>query len=653
MSSESKHLLGFGDFPEAHVGAVKPTTKTATAGKGKATYKPANLPTGKSSGKKSPHGLAAIAAGNAGKKALAVAKAAEASNKGYEAAAKSGKHAPLVPVVAKKTAVGMITIGAAPGTPLTAKQAKAVDKHTGAIAKHAMAQKNLAIAAAKAKKAGDDALAAAGEVARAALKMAGKSMPKGKTKVIPKTTIKGEVAEVLGYLEALGPDGIEELDDETKEMLGEMLGGDASGLLPGQPGYNPTTDPTSPSYVQPYGSGVSATSGYDAYGNPIVDPYATSGTGTAGLDSSTGIVTDKNGSVLYDPSQDADLVAIPTRGGTLSQTDAQVVWQNAPEDSIAWDASGKVPNSLGSWLSFYGPQKDGFGQFGVTFGYHSDGWQDGEKKWTKRFGQADITGNDNRDDLGTDDAVAAAESLKNDTRNNKTGKAYGPIIGNPTGPYAGVQYANADKRWFFQSQNAPAQFCTEADSKITVANQKIVDAKTKAALALVAQQNAEDAANAEALAKQQAAQALSQQAAEADQTLTQTKMATADVIAQQSQDQQMAQGDIDYQKMQDTQQNAQAQARLERQKQRATAEAEAAHELISEAATYNQTMAAYAQSHPEEALALMQAQNQAPAGADPVDEFDDGGQSLDGGPSVDDEPSMFEEKYLPQYEDEV
>ena len=169
-----------------------------------------------------------------------------------------------------------------------------------------------------------------------------------------------------------------------------------------------------------------------------------------------------------------DLKAPLKGGGKLSQSDAQVVWQRVPADGVVWDGSGRVPLSLGSWLSFYGPQSRSAGvmqpQFGVVWGYHADGWQNGESKWTKRFGQADITGNDNRDDLGVDDANAAAQSLASDPRNNKTGMPYGPLIGNPNGPLAGLQYAHADGKWFWQVANAPANQIAQLNAVIVEQN---------------------------------------------------------------------------------------------------------------------------------------------------------------------------------------
>lgn len=152
-------------------------------------------------------------------------------------------------------------------------------------------------------------------------------------------------------------------------------------------------------------------------------------------------------------------------GGNLSQEDPQAVWQTPPAGAVIWDGRGRVPNSLGSYSAFYGPQDGrGFGEFGPIWGYNEEFWQNGERKWTLRFGRADVTNNTNKDDLGASDAAAASAAYQQDPRKggNLNGKhtvvPFGPLIGNPNGPLAGLRYATDTGQWFWPEGSAPAQF---------------------------------------------------------------------------------------------------------------------------------------------------------------------------------------------------
>ena len=164
---------------------------------------------------------------NAGNAALAIAKKATTSAKAYSASAAAGKHSPLVPVAATVTSVGLVTIGAVPvvAAAMSSKQAKAVDKHTTAIASTAMSNKRLQLAAAKAEKSGKKALAASGDAARAALAIAGK---KGSGKLMGKTAVGAAVAQEL--MKRMDKEGPESLNDAEAEFLGECLGLGESGF---------------------------------------------------------------------------------------------------------------------------------------------------------------------------------------------------------------------------------------------------------------------------------------------------------------------------------------------------------------------------------------------------------------------------------------
>lgn len=643
-----RHLLGFSDFFESVSVGVTPLDKKlpskklsggkVSPGKGGVAKKLPKLSVAKpGKGGKSAYIKSAVNSINAGKKALAASKSAEAKVKTYMASVKAGKHAPLLPVTVKKTHVGYFVVGAAPGVAriLTPTQTKAVDKHTSSLAAHAMATKRLNIAASKARKAGKDALDTAGKTA-AWFKSRGKKG--GKSSV--GADLGADLEAICEHIDCYGVGGLSDEQIGAVCSAMDMLGEDLS-----------TQGQIDPATGLPLDSSV--------------DPSLASSAGVAGVDPYTGIVTDMNGNVVYDPSQDPDVLMPPEHGGKLSQADAMQVYHKVPEDAIVWDGSQRGINTLGSVSSFYGPQKDGFGKYGPVYGYHSDGWEHGEQKWTLRFGQADITGNDNRDDLGMDDAKAAAVTLHQDPlkidsegKKSSTPIVWGPLIGNPNSSLAGLQYAYDDGKWFWQTQNAPAWAAAEADAKIMLSNNKTVAAKTAAALAVVAQQQKDAADLAEQQAKQLAQQALAQQAAEAQQTLAQTQADTANITAQQSQQAQMTQADIDYQKQQDAHEAAKNQWRLERAKQQAAQDAEAQHEMVAEAAVMND----YLKSHPEAMQQVMQAQlaaaqeDVAPRSDDP---FADGGQIVD---LQEDEvfqydqtpegeaPSMFEEGSPPQDE---
>lgn len=657
-------LLGFGDYFIGASAIKKPPVKAPVV-KGPIASKMATK-----GGKPSPHKAAMVNTITAGKKAEAAGKKGTANAKAYKPSA----HAPLVKLAAAVTPSGAVMLGAVAKI-LSPQQNAAVAKHVNAIARTAAANKALSLAASKAHKAGTEALTFA-KTSSAFLKKALEGPPVktvlgaaptsdqiasgsavlklGSTgdavkfiqKQLGTVTVDGQFgpetqAAVIAYQKynGLTPDGIvgkgtytalafggpttspyagtpgalltpyvgvDELsEEETVEMchaIDAMLGVDAAGLSPGQPGYNPATDPSAQ-------QGMTSAPGGAPY-DPNAPAPATSGS-SGGVDPTTGVVTGPDGSTLYDPSSDPAILPMPARGGTLSPSDAQNQWANVPADGIPYDGSKGFPDgSVGSFNTQYNHQD------GIEM--HADGWY---AKQGSDYHKANPVGPNYGNDLG-----------------------WGPLVGNPSGPLANLQWATADKKWFWQGANAPVAFTQALDSKITDANNKIIAANTATAVAQLAQMNADAAANAEAQAKQDAATAL-QQSADTQAEAHATSVATAaDTVAQQQQQAAQAQQDIAYQTQSDALEASQGQANLEMLKQEAPiaaqqdqldvdAQREMQHQLVVEAAAHNEWMKA----HPDQAEAAYEAMQQ--GGGD-----DDGGDD-DGG------PSMFEENAQPQADD--
>lgn len=393
------------------------------------------------------------------------------------AAYRPGKPLAVVAGVDLDGIVGIVNDSVLGVTPkkLTPKQIEAVKAHTSAIDR-------TRAAAMEATKAGNRAIAAgkkAGDVAKRVkpvLDAAAAGKPAGKRGVLG----------IVGLYDACGVDG--------------ALCIDAWGFSPGQPGYDPTTDPDSPLYAGNYSSGPII--GFEAdptlytperWGLP---PYLPLYTAPA-WDKATGIDTSENPdpNLTFVPADNPftdigganphpDLQQPLKGGGKLSQEDAKVTWDTPPAGAIIWDGSGRLPNSLGSYSAFYGPKKGSVGMFGAVWGYSADGWQNGEKKWTLRFGQSnDFMKNDNRDDLGDSDAAAAKAVYQQDPEkhgDDGTGKdkrvTFGPLIGNPNGPLAGLQYARTTGQWFWQAGNAPAEYLVQANATIKDLNAAAVKA---------------------------------------------------------------------------------------------------------------------------------------------------------------------------------
>jgi hypothetical protein len=361
-----------------------------------------------------------------------------------------------------------------------------------------------------------------------------------------------------------------------KEMLdNDMFGLDAAGLSAGAPGYDPTSDPASPSYVDP---------------NSVTDP------------------------TIPDPSAAVDPNATPS-------VSLSTAVHKVPTDGVLYDGSkGKPRYAFGSYNYFKGPQgpqggsMNPGGQFGYVWGY--DGMnapKSTDPRWVKRTGKHGLApsnlgdgilaflsmgtsqlaqkDNDNWDDIGSNDLPEPQAS--------SLAAGWGPLIGNPNNSdFANLRYATDDQKWFWFPSEAPAWAMEESNRAIAITN--AATAKTLAD-AQAAQQALDDQT-----AKQQADAQAAQDAAD---QIAQQQMAT-----QQSQfDQQQSQAQQQLQTQQ-----AQQQAPLDIQaQQQQMAQQQASFDLEQKA---KQADLDYMIAHPETATA---AQDSGDEGGDPMDSPDE------------------------------
>ncbi len=281
-----------------------------------------------------------------------------------------------------------------------------------------------------------------------------------------------------------------------------VFGLDANGIAPGQPGYDPSTEDGTGA-----GGGAAGGAGY-----PAPTP-------------------------LYDAASNIDpnCVPMPVRGQTLSKDDAQVTWHKCPDDAVKYDGSMGMPSdAFGSWgITYNGSWVNE--QSGDGFVWHG---QDGNPPiwWAIRHGHGDAQ--------HAGDTIAESSAQF----------GWGPLVGNPNGPLAGLQWALDDKCWFWQAPIAPAWASVEADTVIAATNKKTMDTDNLAIAADNARIAQEIAQDQEAKAKQDAANALAISAAN-----------TQDQIAQQQQAAQQAQVDLQNQQYQQQQAAAQAAADIQAQ----------------------------------------------------------------------------------------
>lgn len=504
---------------------------------------------------------AAFNALKAGDKAMAAAKRGAASVKKYNTAVKLGYHAPLVPLeLVGVLDDGQVVLGAAAPAKkaLTPAQTKAVQKHTALVAKTAESARRVAALAKKA--------AAAGEAANKAAKATTGAIANAlKLKARPPAMVGGaDSADVLGlYYEFVGagpdPDAPGYLTDGSIDPA--VLLGDGAVMDLGPPMDTSQADPNAPA------------------ADPAFDPSAYELPPEAGQ----GAVVAPDGTVLYDPANDPEVVPPPQRGGKLSQEEAFSPWERVSDDAIIYTGAGPgwTETSVASWNFFYGP-KTGDGQYG-------DGYYQGPNNqwWARNNGAMFPKGN--------------TFSVEDDS----TTRGWGPLIGKPGSPLDGLQYAYLDKKWFWQGKYAPKWAAQETDAKIETANKAIIAANRAAALVQAAQMQKDAFEQAQAKAKQDAANALALSAAD-----TQSQISQKQVEAQTQQlDVQTQKAELDALKLEAQMAAAQQQAELQAAQQQAQLDAQAQHALITQADVWNQ----WAKQNPAEAVQQMQ-QGLAPGG---------------------------------------
>ena len=505
---------------------------------------------------------AAFNAMKAGDKAIAAAKKAATSVKKYGTAVKLGYHAPLVPLeLVGVMDDGQVVLGAAAPAKkaLTPAQTKAVQKHTALVAKTAQSAQRLARLAKTAAAAGQAANQAAKKTTGAianALKLKGK----------PPAMVGGVDADlaVLGlYYEFVGagpdPDAPGYLTDGSIDPA--VLMGDGAVFDLGPPTDPGMADPNAPAQ------------------DPAFDPSAYELPPEAGQ----GAVVAPDGTVLYDPANDPEVIPIPQRGATMTPEEAFETWQHVPNDAIIYNGEGPgwPETGVASWNFFYGP-KTGNGEYG-------DGYYQGPSNqwWARNNGAMFPKGN------------TFPVEQDSTTRN------WGPLVGKPTSPLAGLQFATIDKKWFWQGKYAPKFASRETDQAIEDANNAIIKANRAAALVQAAQMQKDAFEQAQAKAKQDAANALALSAAD-----TQSQISQKQVEAQTQQlDVQTQKAELDALKLEAQMAAQQQQAELQAAQQQAQLDAQAQHALITQADVWNQ----WAKQNPAEAVQQMQ-QGLAPGG---------------------------------------
>lgn len=521
---------------------------------------------------------AAVSALRAGDKAIAAAKKGAAAVKKHTVAVKLGHHAPVILLgIAGLRENGQVVLGVVAKKPLSPVQQKAVNRHTSLVAKTAAATRRLGALAQKAQAAGQAALAASKQTTGAIASSLKPKWKKGGARV-------GEALDLYYDFVGAGPDPDRPgyLTDGTLDPI-ILIGGAEFDLAA------PPADPNAPPYDP------------NAPADPNAAPY------DPGLDLSqdtgTGAVTAPDGTVLYDPATDPQVVPVPQRGGALSAEDAQISWQHPPDDGILYDGSRGLPkNSVGSWNAFYGgDKKSDDGSWGIPAFLRGD-VGDGGIVWMFNDGADGLF---RRAPGEYQSAAATGAPDAKAVSANSLNRGWGPIIGNPAGPLAGLQFAIADGTWFWQATTAPTWATAETDAKIASANQKIIAANRAAALVQAAQMQKDALEAAQAKAKQDAANALAMSAAD-----TQSQIADKQVTAQKSQlEVQTQKAELDAQKMEAQMAASQQQAELQAAQQQAQIDAQAQHALVTQADVWNK----WAAENPEEAVVLMQ-QGMAPGG---------------------------------------
>lgn len=377
------------------------------------------------------------------------------------------------------TVVGYELLGAvaaAKKKPLTPAQRAAVKKNVAAVAKHRAAAQRTEKAAARAK-----------SVAAALKQEVVKAKP-----VVDKLFKKSTAGVVMGREtthEVLGD------EDNWTSIVGESFWHEIVGA------------PTDPDPLNP---------GFLIDGS--VDPAYSSEFSSA--------MAAEDGT--YTPAGDAEaagLIPMPTRNVPLSKDDAVVMWTDpVPEDGIRYQGDKGFPSgSVGSWSLMYDkPWINESPNSGSGYIWHAN---PGEQPTWWRIGGHPPGTNPGHGNKGSEQKLATAE-IASFSRN----LGFGPLVGNPNGPLAGLQWSVPDQQWFWQAEHAPSWAAYIPDRKIKDLNDKTLAANKAAADARAAVLAQDQAAAAEAQAKQDAENALALSAAD-----TQAQVAQQAAAAQQTQ----------------------------------------------------------------------------------------------------------------------
>ncbi len=578
----------------------------------KASIGKSKVATGK--GKPSPHKRALNMAASAFKHAKDVAATAGKKAASYHPAA----HAPLVPLAHVGTHPNGTAILGTPH-PLAPKQRAAVEKHINAIARHHAAVTNTAT---QAHKLAQTAKVLASSAAKAGTPI--KNLGKRGSKYILGVDMASHEAAVAEGLAAAGivqPHPMapaaehQQYAAAVNAVIGIVLGADPDSSNPGF-----LTDGTiDPAYLNSaaQGGAIDPTQ----WGLPALTPDYT------GLDGA---------------NPDPNLTPLPTRGGTLSDADAAKVWPNVPADGVVYDdvTLGLPDGSVGSrqWFKTpYAVDGDGIlkssgnasGYIWTRRGTHF-GSNVGTPRWMAQNGDSevhDVNDDGTVKDFGFTDALKTGLTMLipvaggimapidlgqaitggGDVKTAKVAaqsiaQGWGPLIGRRDGPLAGLQFAVADGKWFWQSQNAPANMTAAADSALADINANLLKTDnavidtTNATITQDATQMAED------FAKQQAAQALAEGNAVSQANIAQVQQGTQ--AAQQDLDQQKAQAQFDLATQQAQLAMAQQQAQIDAQSQQAMIPiyAQQAQAQIQQDAAAQQAWLDYVKANPDAAF---------------------------------------------------
>ena len=201
-----------------------------------------------------------------------------------------------------------------------------------------------------------------------------------------------------------------------------------------------------------------------------------------------------------------------------------------------------------------------------------EGWEGIAANFKKKTGDASAIDAlvKQAQDYSSYGAVPASLTNVQAAARNSVARGWGPLIGNPQGPLAGLQLDMATSQWFWQSDHAPVWATKAQDDQITLLNKQTADAAKAAADADAARIAQENAAADEAQAKQDQAIALAQQAADATAAINQMQMDQQQqqvdqqaAAASTALDLQAAKMDLQYSAQQDALEQRAAQADLD------------------------------------------------------------------------------------------